>query len=308
MRIIRGLHNLPGKIDRCVATIGNFDGVHIGHRKVVEQISKKGRHLGQPVVVVTFEPQPLEFFRPQQAPARLTRFREKICFLSTLPVDAVVVLGFDGKQAAQSPDQFISQVLVNGLSISHLVVGDDFRFGKGREGDFSLLQEAGGRHGFGVESMESFCIDGVRVSSTLVRKALEKGDLSLARKYLGRDYSICGRVVHGDKRGRMIGYPTANIKVNRKKTPIGGVFAVRMKGVKEGPVSGVANIGVRPTFTGDQTIVLETHLFDFSEEIYGRHVEVEFLEKIRDERKFDSFEQLKEQILIDTEKARMVSV
>ncbi len=305
MRIIRGLHNLHDQIGNCVATIGNFDGVHRGHSEVVKVISRKGKEFGLPVVVIVFEPQPLEFFKPDQAPPRLTKLREKLQYLSALPVDAVLVLNFDRQLAALSPVQFIREILLDGLKIRHLTIGDDFRFGQQRKGDFSLLKETGKTSGFDVASVRSFLIDGQRVSSTLIREALGQGDLEKVYRLLGRNYSICGRVVHGEKRGRSIGFPTANIRVCRKKSPVQGVFAVKMKGLGGRTMNGIANVGSRPTIEGDETVLLEAHLFDFDEEIYGQHVEVFFLKKIRDEQKFSSVEQLRKQIIMDSETARL---
>ncbi|RLA24050.1 MAG: bifunctional riboflavin kinase/FAD synthetase [Gammaproteobacteria bacterium] len=307
MRIIRGLHNLADQFDGCVATIGNFDGVHSGHRMVVDKLARKGDSLGLPIVVIIFEPQPMEFFSPDKAPARLTRFREKIRYLSGLSVDAVLVLEFNQRFAALQADDFIKKVLVEGLKIKHLIVGDDFRFGEQRQGNFSLLKKYGRASGFGVGSMDSFLINNERVSSTLIRNALSEGELRKASDYLGRDYSICGRVVQGKKIGRSIDFPTANIKVNRKKSPVQGVFAVRMTGLGERVIDGVANVGIKPTLEGERTILLEVHLFDFDEDIYGCHVEVHFVKKIRDEQKFDSLEALKEQIKKDSEVARLVT-
>jgi len=307
MKIIRGLHNLQGKVSGCVATIGNFDGVHLGHQMVVERLAKKGSELGLPTAVIIFEPQPMEFFNPNSAPARLTRFREKIEYLSRLSVDTVLVLEFNHPFSSLKADEFVDQVLVEGLKLKHLIVGDDFRFGEQRQGDFSFLQKSGGLHGFGVENTNSFLVNNERVSSTLIRNALREGLLKKASDYLGRDYSICGRVVHGKKIGRSIDFPTANIKVNRKKSPIQGVFAVRMSGLGGRVIDGVANIGVKPTLEGDSRLLLEVHLFDFDEEIYGQHVEVHFIKKIREEQKFGSLDALKQQIRKDSEVARLAT-
>ncbi len=307
MRIIRGLHNLQGKVAGCVATIGNFDGVHLGHQMVVDQLANRGKLLNLPTVVIIFEPQPMEFFNAEKAPARLTRFREKVEYLSQLSVDTILVLEFNRQFSSLKADEFVNKVLVEGLMIKHLIVGDDFRFGEQRRGDFSFLKKSGGRYGFDVESMDSFLLNSERVSSTLIRNALASGALNKASNYLGRDYSMCGRVVHGKKIGRSIDFPTANIKVNRKKSPIQGVFAVRMIGLGNRVIDGVANIGVRPTLKGGRALLLEVHLFDFEEDIYGCHVEVLFIKKIRDEQKFDSLDALKQQIKKDSEVARLAT-
>jgi riboflavin kinase/FMN adenylyltransferase len=307
MRIIRGLHNLQDKVAGCVATIGNFDGVHLGHQMVVEQLAKKGQLLNLPAVVIIFEPQPMEFFGEGKAPARLTRFREKVEQLSQLAVDTVLVLEFNRQFSSLKADEFVNKVLVDGLKVKHLIVGDDFRFGEQRQGDFSFLQQSGSQYGFDVESMNSFLLNNERVSSTLVRNALALGALKKASNYLGRDYSMSGRVVHGKKIGRSIDFPTANIKVNRKKSPIQGVFAVRMTGLGNREITGVANVGVKPTLKGRSALLLEVHLFDFDEDIYGCHVEVLFIKKIRDEQKFDSLEALKQQIKKDSGVARLAT-
>jgi riboflavin kinase/FMN adenylyltransferase len=307
MRVIRGLHNLAGQFAGCVATIGNFDGVHLGHQKVVRQLAEKGQQLGLPVVVAVFEPQPMEFFKPDQAPARLSRFREKIQQLSALPVDAVLILEFNKKFSELKAADFIKEVLVDGLKVKHLMIGDDFHFGLRRQGDFFLLKKEGATFGFSVESMNSHLVESERVSSTLIREALGRGALGRAAVYLGRNYSICGRIVQGNQIGRSIGFPTANIKVNRKKSPIQGVFAVKMSGISGRLISGVANVGIRPTLEGDKQLLLEVHLFDFDEDIYGRHVEVQFIKKIRSEQKFDSFDELKKQIKKDSEVARLAT-
>ncbi len=307
MKVIRGLHNLSGQFTGCVATIGNFDGVHLGHQQVVQQLAEKGRQLGLPVVVAIFEPQPMEFFKPDQAPARLSRFREKIQQLSTLPIDAVLILEFNKKLSELEAADFIKEVLVDGLKVKHLMIGDDFHFGLQRQGDFSLLKKVGAISNFSVESMNSHLVKSERVSSTLIREALNRGALDVAAAYLGRNYSMCGRIVQGNQIGRSIGFPTANIKVNRKKSPIQGVFAVKMSGIDGRLISGVANVGIRPTLEGDKQLLLEVHLFDFDEDIYGRHVEVQFIKKIRSEQKFGSFDELKAQIKKDSEVARLAT-
>jgi riboflavin kinase / FMN adenylyltransferase len=304
MQIIRNLQNLKPHHHGCVATIGNFDGVHLGHQAVLGQLAEKADELNLPLTVVTFEPQPQEVFCPEQAPPRLTRFREKVQALRRYAVDRVLVLRFNKGFSQQSPDAFIHNLLVNGLGVKYLVIGDDFRFGKDRAGDFAMLQAAGRQHGFEVVNMHTFLLDGERVSSTRVRAALGAGDLNAAEKLLGRIYRMSGRVAHGDKKGRTIGFPTANIHLHRINTPLRGVFAVELFGIAGEPLPGVANLGTRPTVGGMKTL-LEVHLFDFDGDIYGRHVHVDFLHKLRDERRFDSFDALKAQILLDAEQARV---
>lgn len=304
MELIRGLHNLRPGHRPCVATIGNFDGVHLGHQAVIGQLAEKAAELGVPAAVVMFEPQPLEYFRPQAAPARLMRLREKLQTLTRYAVDRVLCLRFDARLADMSAEDFIERILVQGLGVRYLVVGDDFRFGRGRRGDFALLQAAGQKHGFQVVPMHTFSIDGERVSSTRVREALAGGDLDLAEKLLGRPFRMSGKVAHGDKRGRTIGIPTANIHLHRHTTPARGVYAVEVYGLEGEPLVGVANIGTRPTVDGTRTL-LEVHLLDFSQDIYGRHVTVSFLHKIRDEQRFGSFDELKLRIHADIAEARV---
>jgi riboflavin kinase/FMN adenylyltransferase len=287
-----------------VATIGNFDGVHLGHRAVFQRLIDQGRGLGLPATVVTFEPQAMEYFAPDAAPPRLTRLREKLAAIGRCGIEQVVLLEFGPKLAAMGARDFVHGLLVEGLAIRYLLVGDDFRFGRGREGDFELLLTMGRAQGFAVEDLHTVTHGDERVSSTRIREALARGDLELARHMLGRPYRICGRVGHGDKRGRTIGFPTANINLHRRVSPLRGVYAVMVDGVAEGALPGVANIGLRPTVGGEPRYLLEVHLFDFSGDIYGRHAEVEFRLRLRDERKFESFEALKAQIQRDCVAAR----
>jgi riboflavin kinase/FMN adenylyltransferase len=301
-KIIRGFHNLPASPQGCVATIGNFDGVHLGHQAVLSQLAMKGDMLRLPAVVITFEPQPFEYFVPDKAPARLTRFREKVEALRAYSIQQLCVLQFNQQLARMSAEDFIKKLLVDGLNVRYLVVGDDFRFGRHRYGDFAMLQQAGKQYGFQVVNMHTFAIEHDRVSSTRIRDALRDGDLEMAEKLLGRPYRMSGRVAHGDKRGRQMGFPTANIHLHRCKIPLNGVFAVQLFGLEEEPVNGVANIGIRPTIGGDIAL-LEVHLFDFAREIYGEHVQVHFLYKIRDEKRFNGLEPLMAQIKLDCEQA-----
>lgn len=303
MELIRGQHNLRPRHRGCVATIGNFDGAHLGHQAVLGQLAEKAAELHLPTTVIIFEPHPQEFFQPQAAPPRLTRFREKIKALRRFSVDRVLCLRFDQRLASTPAEDFIRTILVEGLDVRYLVVGDDFRFGRGRQGNFAMLQAAGREYDFQVVNMHTFTIDGERVSSTRIREALARGDLNAAEKLLGRPYRMCGRVAHGDKRGRSIGFPTANIHLHRRATPVLGVFAVEVFGLDVEPVPGVANVGTRPTVDGTRSL-LEIHLLDFDRDIYGCHVYVDFLCKLRDEKRFATFETLKEQIRRDAEEAR----
>ncbi len=303
MELIRGLHNLRPRHRGCAATIGNFDGVHLGHQAVLGQLSERAAVLNLPVAVITFEPQPREYFTPDLAPPRLTRFREKVEALSRFGVNQILCLRFDDRLAGLPPDGFIRRILLDGLGVKYLVVGDDFHFGREREGTFQMLVDAGEAHDFQVVNMHTFDIDHARVSSTRIREALSAGDFAMAESLLGRPYRMSGRVAHGDKRGRTIGFPTANIFLHRSATPLQGVFAVEMFGIKGEPHQGVANIGTRPTVDGTRTL-LEVHLFDFDAEIYGCHVQVNFLHRLRAEQRFDSFEALKQQISVDAKQAR----
>ncbi|MHB8455668.1 MAG: bifunctional riboflavin kinase/FAD synthetase [Acidiferrobacterales bacterium] len=303
MELIRGLHNLQPRHRGCVATIGNFDGVHLGHQAVIGQLAEKASELRLPTLVILFEPQPLEFFQPATSPPRIMRLRDKLIALRRYSVDRVLCLKFGTQLAAMTAEDFIEKVLIEGLGVQFLVVGDDFRFGKGRSGDYSMLQASGAEHGFAVAPMHTFSVDGARVSSTRVRAALGAGDLAQAAQLLGRSFRMSGRVAHGDKRGRTIGIPTANIHLHRKVTPVRGVFVVEVFGLEGEPLAGVANVGTRPTVDGTRTL-LEVHLFDFDRDIYGRYVSVDFLHKLRDEQRFASFDELKVRIHQDMEEGR----
>ena len=303
MQLIRGEYNLRAEHRGCVATIGNFDGLHLGHQAVLGQLAEKAGELGLPTTVITFEPLPREYFAGAQAPARLTRFREKAQGLRRYSVDRLLLLRFGPALAQMEAEDFIERVLVQGLGVRYLVVGDDFRFGRQRRGDFAMLGAAGERHGFRVAHMHTFEVDGRRVSSTRVREALEQGDMVGAERLLGRPYRIVGRVMHGDKRGRTIGFPTANLRMGRQVSPVGGVYAVEVFGLEDEPLRGVANVGTRPTVGGVENR-LEVHLFDFDGDIYGRHLSVDLLHKLRDERRFESLDALVAQIAKDAGDAR----
>jgi riboflavin kinase/FMN adenylyltransferase len=264
----------------------------------------KARELALPATVLTFEPHPRELFAPDQAPARLASMRDKLELLAECGVDRVHVCRFDRKLAGLTAEQFIERILVRGLSVRHLIIGDDFRFGKARGGDFTLLQNAGHAHRFVVEAMRTVDFGGLRVSSSAVRDALAAGDIERAELLLGRPFVIAGRVMDGKKIGRTIGFPTANIQVRRKRLPLSGVFAVTVSGIDSVPLAGAANIGVRPTVAEGLKPVLEVHLLDFDRDIYGAHVDVNFLHKLRAEAKFDSLDSLKAQIARDVADVR----
>ena len=299
MRVIRGLTHLEPLQQGCLLTIGNFDGVHLGHQAVIHKLAQHAKTLNLPVVVMIFEPQPLEYFLKADAPPRLMRLREKVSQFNRLPVDDLLVLKFNQHFANLEADAFIQHILLEKLNVKHLVVGDDFHFGKARRGNFALLQAAGLRYGFTVEDTCSTIVEGLRVSSTAIRQALASGDLAKVEQLLGRPYSICGRVIKGEQLGRTLGYPTANIQLSRKNSPLSGVFAVLMTGLNGRQIRGVANVGTRPTVTGEKNVILETHLFDFDDNCYGQAVEVHFMKKLRDEQHFASLNDLKAQIAKD---------
>lgn len=303
--LIRGLHNLRPQHSGCVATIGSFDGVHRGHRAIIAQLLEQARQLALPSVVMVFEPQPYEFFAGDRAPARLMRLRDKIRALSALGVDRVFCLQFNQRLRQLSANDFIEQVLVRGLGIRSLVVGDDFRFGCDRAGDFALLAQAGQRHGFSVQDTCTVQDGGERISSTRIRRALEAENFAEAERLLGHPYTIRGRVVYGQQLGRTIGVPTANVRLHRYRSPLNGVFAVQLQLVGQPCwLPGVANVGLRPTVGGETRPVLEVHLLDFDGHLYAREVEVRFDRKLRDEQKFPSFAALQEQIYRDIAQAR----
>lgn len=301
-QLIRGLYNITPEHKGGVLTIGNFDGVHRGHQALIAKLKDQARQSGSLSIVMTFEPQPMEFFAEKPV-ARLTRWQEKYCALAETGVDYVCVLRFDQDFAKWRPDEFIQKVLVDGLAVKHIIIGDDFRFGYQRAGDFHYLQAAGSKFGFQVESMPSVVMEGQRVSSTLIRQALSEDNQELAVQLLGHTYQMMGRVVHGDKLGRQLGFPTANIFLHRAVTPVQGIYVVRMHGIEKQGLPGVANVGIRPTIGGTRSL-LEVYLFDFDRDIYGRHVRVEFLKKLRNEEHYPSLDLLKEAIAKDAVEAR----
>jgi riboflavin kinase/FMN adenylyltransferase len=270
---------------------------------VFRRLLQRGQQLGLPATVITFEPQPMEYFQPDAAPARLTRLREKLAAIHADGIDRVMLLEFGPRLAAMPADAFIEQLLVQGLGVRYLLVGDDFRFGRNRGGDFQLLKTAGAQRGFEVENLHTITHGEERISSTRVREALARGELDQARHLLGRHYAMRGRVAHGDKRGRSIGFPTANINLHRRVSPLSGVYAVVVHGIGDTPLPAVANVGKRPTVGGVEPR-LEVHLFDFDDDLYGAHLEIEFRLKLRDEQRFESFEALKQQIARDSAAAR----
>jgi len=285
-------------------TIGNFDGVHRGHRAMLQRLVEKTGELQLPCSVLTFEPHPREFFAPAAAPARLTRLREKLELLAEAGIQRTHVLRFGAQLAALAADRFVEEVLVRGLGVRWLLVGRDFRYGAKRAGDFAALQSAATGSGFEVEAMGDVVEAGQRISSSGVRAALAAGDLAGAARLLGREYTMSGRVAHGEKIGRTLGFPTANI-VLRRKPPLAGIFAVEVE-LEEthALLKGVASVGRRPTIKAEAPPLLEVYLFDWTGDLYGRHLRVKFLQKLRDEAKFDGLDALRAAIARDAEQAR----
>ncbi len=285
-------------------TIGNFDGLHLGHQAMLARLTEAARRLKVPSCVMTFEPHPREFFAPDQAPTRLTSLREKLEWLERAGIERVQICRFNFGFAKTTAEDFIARILHRGLAARWILVGDDFRFGARRAGDLSLLKQAESACGFRVHAMHSVMADGVRVSSTAVREALARGDMARAQRLLGRPYSISGRVVGGDRVGRKLGWPTANVLMKHNRPPLAGIFAVEVQGIEGRALPGVASLGVRPTLARDARPCLEVHLLDFAREIYGAHLRVDFLYKFRDEQKYSDVETLKRQIAVDVENAR----
>lgn len=302
MELIRGIHNIRSKHKNGVLTIGNFDGVHLGHSAILARVKALADIYHSPAGIMIFEPQPREFFSPEIAPGRIGRLRDKVRLLEGQGIDYVLCLPFNPKLQQLDARAFCQHILLDGLSVKHLVVGDDFRFGCDRQGDFDYLQGFGSQHGFDVENTPSVLnILGERVSSTLVREALERGDVLAACSSMGHPVAMSGRVIHGQKLGRTIGFPTANVHLKGTKPALSGVYAVLLNvdGVTH---NGVANIGVRPTVQG-KTPILEVHLLDFNGDLYGKYVQVTFCQFIRAEQKMASLDALEKQIQCDKEEA-----
>lgn len=300
-QLIRGLYNISPELKGGVVTIGNFDGVHYGHKCLIEKVKERARALHTHSIVITFEPQPMEYFAHGKV-ERLTRWREKFYELANTGIDFILVLRFNKKLASLTAEEFIKEVLVEGLAVEHVIVGDDFRFGYNREGDFHFLRKIGEDQGFTVESMPSVLLKGERVSSTRIRQALAEGNHDLTEILLGRAYRMMGRVVHGDKLGRQLGFPTANIYLHRVATPVRGIYIVRMHGLENHGLPGVANVGIRPTVGGTRSL-LEVYIFNFDRDIYGQQVSVEFCQKIRPEEHYANLDLLKEAIAKDAAQA-----
>lgn len=310
MQLIRGLHNLAAARASAntwgaVATIGGFDGVHRGHQALLAQLKQRANEFALPVTVISFEPSPREFFMGKSAPARLQRFREKFNALAECGVERFVCLRFDEQLRNLSPAAFVEQILRDALGVRWLVIGHDFKFGRGRQGGVAELKSLGERCGFGVDEFAPFLLEQQRVSSTLVRDALAAGDLQRAHQLLGRPYAISGRVVHGQKLGRTLGYPTANMRLKRRVIPLNGIFAVRVTGAGLHSAPAVASLGTRPVVNGVEPL-LEAHVFDFEGDLYGQQLQIEFIARLRDEQWFPSLDDMVAQMHIDASQARTI--
>ena len=301
MKILRGLYSPD---TRPVAlTIGNFDGVHLGHQALLDELRAAAQARELQTAVVIFEPHPREFFTPQQAPARLTSLREKLELFDSLGIDRAHVCRFNARFAQMSATAFID-ALHEKLLAEFILIGDDFRFGSGRTGNFALMEKTGLQRGFTVQAVHTVLHGSVRISSTAVRAALAEGNMRMAQSYLGRPYSISGRVEHGDGLGKQLGFPTANIQLKHNRPPLSGIFVVRVQGDNLSPMQGVASLGVRPTVRQGGKPTLEVHVFDFASEIYNKHMRLDFLHKLRDEEKYPDLETLTRQIALDVENAK----
>lgn len=300
MEIRRGWRRSPRP---AVVTIGNYDGVHRGHQAILAQARQAAQQARVATVVVTFEPMPQEYFAPARAPARLTRLREKAARLAACGIDELRVLRFDRELAAQSAERFVRRLLVDALSAQHVVVGDDFRFGRGRTGDIHALRALGLRHGFSVAGSTTIAADGERISSTRIRQLLAAGELPAAARLLGGPYTICGRVMPGQRLGRQLGYPTANLSLRRRRAPLRGIYVVEVAGLGPMPLPAVASLGTRPTVNGRDEL-LEVHLLEGEHALYGKLLKVRFLHFLRPEAHFADLPTLKRQIGQDAEAAR----
>lgn len=308
MKVFRGLPNAEARRP-CALTIGNFDGVHRGHRELLARVSEAAARLGVESAVMTFEPHPREYFArlagdEARAPRRIANLRDKLQALEACGIDRVVVEHFNARFASLSAERFIEEVLVEGLHVKWLIVGDDFRFGAKRTGDFAMLVEAGRRLGFEVVALPTVLHGDARISSSAVRAALESGDFARAEQLLGHPYAISGHVQHGRKLGRTIGFPTLNLKIAHRRPAASGIFVVQVHGLADHPLPAVASLGVRPTVEDNGRVLLEVHIFDFAGDCYGKLVRVEFLKKLRDEEKYDDLETLTRAIDADARAAR----
>ncbi|MEZ5564464.1 MAG: bifunctional riboflavin kinase/FAD synthetase [Gammaproteobacteria bacterium] len=306
MRVFRRPRpTVPAVPSGCVATIGVFDGVHLGHQRILERVLAVSVQQAVPSLVFSFEPTPQEAMNPSNPPARLMRLREKVLVLDAAGLDYLYCPPFEGALQSLSPEEFIEHVLVQRLGVRHLVVGDDFRFARRRAGTYAHLEAGGRQFGFGVEAVGGVTLAGQRVSSTAVRQALAAGDLERAQSLLGRPYRMVGRVSRGRQLGRKLGFPTANMRLDRRVSPVSGIFAVRIHGIDKVPRDAVASVGTRPTVGGVEPL-LEVYVFDFNGDLYGRQVAVDFVARLRDEARFDDLDALRGQMERDAAKAREI--
>jgi riboflavin kinase/FMN adenylyltransferase len=305
MELVRGLHNVDRAARGCVLTIGAFDGIHLGHQEMIRVLQTIAAAQGLPATLLSFEPTPREFFAKGTPPARLTRFREKYEALQQYGVERFVCLRFDAALRSMSPDQFIGDVLEGALGARHVIVGHDFKFARNLAGNVETLRAAGPAAGFAVTEVPPFEIEGERVSSSLVRTALDAGDMQRAARLLGRPYRMTGKVVEGAKLGRKLGFPTANLRPQRRATPLAGVFAIRVSGGGLQNAPGVASLGTRPAVNGKE-LLLEAHVFDFDGDLYRKTLHVDFIARLRDELWFPDMEQLVEQMKRDATRAREI--
>lgn len=309
MELIRGLYNLHAHQHGCVLTIGAFDGIHVGHQEMIRVLRDRAREHGLPAALLSFEPTPREFFAEVSGrgapPARLTRFREKFEALASFGVDRFVCMRFDQRVRCLGREEFVGEVLVKALGVRHIVVGHDFRFGRDNQGDIACLRTLGASGGFRVTEVPPFVVDGERVSSSSIRVALAAGELTRAAKLLGRPYRMTGKVLHGEKLGRKLGYPTANLRLQRRTTPLTGVFAVRVTGAGLVNAPGVASLGTRPAVNG-KALLLEAHVFDFDGDLYRQQLHVDFIAYLREERGFANLDALIAQMDLDAAQARQI--
>lgn len=307
MYLARKISDFPFRLvaHGSVVSIGSYDGLHLGHQKLLDHVLRKSKSLGVPSVVMSFEPTPKEFFAQDHPPARLMRFREKFAALAAFGIDVFYCPKFDDAMKSIAADTFIRQILMQAMNVRHLVIGDDFRFARDREGHLNTLQRAGQALDFTVEEMASVVSGEERVSSTAIREALWNGDMERAGRLLGRNYRMSGKVIEGQRLGRKLGFPTANVNLNRRQSAVMGIFAVRVTGPSWGPLDAVASVGTRPTFAGTKPL-LEVHIFDFNEEIYSQYIDVEFVERLRSEEKFADVAALVEQMHRDAARAKEI--
>ncbi|MDB5764933.1 MAG: ribF [Herminiimonas sp.] len=308
MKVYRGLPNAESRAP-CALTVGNFDGVHRGHQALLARMREAAARLGLDTAVMTFEPHPREFFAqltgdPSRAPTRIASLRDKLQSLANAGINRIIVEHFNAHFSALSPQDFVEKVLVQGLHVKWLIVGEDFCYGARRAGNVALLIEAGKRYGFHVEALPTVMNDGARISSSAIRSALAAGDFMQAQQLLGHPYTMSGHVIHGKKLGRTLGFPTLNLRVAHKRPALSGIFVVQVHGLAERPLPAVASLGIRPTVDDSGRVLLETHVFDYAEQSYGKLIRVEFLKKLRDEKKYIDLPTLTDAIARDAEQAR----